>query len=140
MTAKIERTHVPEAARSGAPMSNTRLKPSWLLASFAAFAVVMGLSFTAAAQTATSTTGVVVGVVSDATGAVLPGVTVVLTDLNTNSPRETVTSESGHYSFANVLPGKYKLSATLEGFQQTIVPEIIFWMPSVSAWSASASL
>ena len=75
MTAKIERTDVPEAARPGAPMSNTRLKPSWLLATFAAFAVVMGLTFTAAAQTATSTTGVVVGVVSDATGAVLPGVT-----------------------------------------------------------------
>ena len=62
---------------------------------------------------------------SDATGAVLPGVTVVLTDINTNAPRETVTSESGHYSFANVLPGKYKLSATLQGFQQTIVPEIV---------------
>ncbi len=125
MTAKIERTDVPEAARPGAPMSNTRLKPSWLLATFAAFAVMMGLTFTAAAQTATSTTGVVVGVVSDATGAVLPGVTVVLTDINTNAPRETVTSESGHYSFANVLPGKYKLSATLQGFQQTIVPEIV---------------
>ena len=125
MTAKIERTDVPEAARPGAPMSNTRLKPSWLLATFAAFAVVMGLTFTAAAQTATSTTGVVVGVVTDATGAVLPGVSVVLTDVNTNAPRETVTSESGHYSFANVLPGKYKLSATLQGFQQTIVPEIV---------------
>ena len=45
--------------------------------------------------------------------------------MNTNVPRETVTSESGHYSFANVLPGKYKLSATLQGFQQTIVPEIV---------------
>jgi hypothetical protein len=107
MTAKFKRIHLP------------------LLATFAAFAIVMGVAFTAAAQTATSTTGVVVGVVSDATGAVLPGVTVVLTELNTNTPREAVTSESGHYSFANVLPGKYKLTATLEGFQQTIVPEIV---------------
>ena len=107
MTAKIER------------------KPARELASIASIAVVMGLlAGPAAAQTATSTTGVVSGVVSDATGGVLPGVTVLLTDLNTSAARETVTSESGHYSFANVLPGRYRLVATLAGFQQTIVPEI----------------
>jgi hypothetical protein len=91
------------------------------LASIALIAMVPG---SARAQTATATTGVVAGVVTDGTGAVLPGVAVVLTDVSTNAARETVTSTSGHYSFANILPGKYRLTATLEGFQQTIVPEI----------------
>ena len=128
MTAKIERKPaLATAAPALAPPSGAGRSPSWVRAArvLASIAVVMGLlTPSAAAQTATSTTGVVTGVVSDATGAVLPGVAVVLTDLNTSAARETVTSASGHYSFANVLPGRYSLAATLQGFQQTIVPEI----------------
>jgi hypothetical protein len=79
----------------------------------------------AAAQTPTATTGIVSGAVADASGAMLPGVAVVLTELGTNTARETVTSASGRYVFVNVLPGRYQIKATLEGFQQTIVPELI---------------
>jgi hypothetical protein len=77
-----------------------------------------------AAQTPTATTGVVSGVVTDASGGVLPGVTVELTDLSTNTSHETVTSESGHYAFSNLLPGRYGVKATLEGFQQAVLPEL----------------
>jgi hypothetical protein len=77
-----------------------------------------------AAQTPTATTGVVTGVITDASGGVLPGVTVELTDLNTNTVRATVTSESGNYAFANVLPGRYRVKAALQGFQQAVVPEL----------------
>jgi hypothetical protein len=128
MTAKIERKpSIAATARAWALLSGAGRKPSWLWFARAlpSIAVAMGLAAgPAAAQTATSTTGVVVGVVSDATGAVLPGVTVVLTDLSTSISRETVTSASGHYSFANVLPGRYRLTATLEGFQQSVVPSM----------------
>jgi len=77
------------------------------------------------AQTATSTTGVVQGTITDISGGVLPGVTVVLTDLNTNTSRETISGESGVYSFVSVLPGRYKVTATLQGFQQTVVPQVL---------------
>ncbi len=77
----------------------------------------------AGAQTATSTTGVVSGTVTDATDGVLPGVTVVLTDTNTSGTRDTVTSDSGHFAFVNVLPGRYRVAAKMQGFQQTIVPD-----------------
>jgi carboxypeptidase family protein len=76
------------------------------------------------AQTPTATTGVVSGVVTDASGGVLPGVAVVLTDLNTNAARETATSASGHYAFANVLPGRYRVQASLQGFQQAVLPSL----------------
>src|SRR4051812_15230595 len=70
----------------------------------------------ALAQTPTATTGVVSGVVTDASGGVLPGAVVELTDLSTNASHETVTSESGHYAFSNVLPGRYRVKASLQGF------------------------
>lgn len=79
----------------------------------------------AGAQTATATTGIVQGTVTDATGGVLPGVTVVLTDLRAGTARETVTTGSGHYTFVSVLPGRYRITARLEGFQQTVVPEVL---------------
>ena len=85
---------------------------------------MLGLGSTAAAQTATATTGVVSGTINDATGAVVPGVTVVLTDINTNASRETVSTESGHYSFISVLPGRYRLTASLQGFQQTSINDL----------------
>ena len=78
----------------------------------------------AAAQTPTATTGVVVGTLKDSTGAVLPGVTVVLTELATNAARETISDSTGHYAFAAVLPGRYRITATLEGFRPVVVPEV----------------
>ncbi|MBA2303660.1 MAG: carboxypeptidase regulatory-like domain-containing protein [Acidobacteria bacterium] len=73
------------------------------------------------AQSATATTGVVQGTVSDPTGGVVPGVAVILTDLNTSAPRETVTSDAGYYAFSGVLPGRYSVTAALSGFQQAVV-------------------
>ncbi len=129
MTATIEhKDGGPNTARSVARHrgASYRLRARFgLWTAFLAIVLAMGLAASPVhAQTATSTTGVVVGVVTDATGGVLPGVSVVLLDLNTNSARETTTSNSGHYSFANVLPGRYRITAALAGFQQTIVPEI----------------
>ncbi len=88
----------------------------------------LGLSLAAwpaAAQTATATTGVVSGTITDATGGVVPGVAVVLTDINTSASRETVSTESGHYSFIGVLPGRYRVTATLQGFQQTLISDVL---------------
>lgn len=95
------------------------------LAGAVAWSLLLGSLTTAAAQTATATTGVVSGTISDSTGGVLPGVTIVLTDLNTSAAREAVSSESGHYSFVSVLPGRYRLTATLQGFQQTNVSDLL---------------
>ena len=78
----------------------------------------------AGAQTATATTGVVSGTINGCHRRRVPGVTVVLTDTNTNGTRETVSSESGHYSFISVLPGRYRVTASLQGFQQTNISDL----------------
>jgi len=62
-------------------------------------------------------TGTVVGVVSDQSGAVVPGATVTLTDASTNASRETVTSRTGQYVFVNVSPSVYNITASKAGFE-----------------------
>ena len=66
-------------------------------------------------------TGSVQGYVHDSSGAVISGATVVITDLATNLHRDTKTDSDGAYNFLALPPGKYKIVASLTGFQQTTV-------------------
>jgi Carboxypeptidase regulatory-like domain/TonB dependent receptor len=57
------------------------------------------------------------GTITDGTGAVLPGVTVSLANVDTGFNRSTVTDAEGRYSFNAIPPtGKWTLSAELQGF------------------------
>src|SRR5688572_33391702 len=61
-----------------------------------------------------TTTGAIVGTLTDSTGAVLPGVTLTLTGPNLQGSRIAVSDEQGIYRFRNVPPGSdYKLAAQL---------------------------
>src|ERR1700674_2244614 len=66
-------------------------------------------------------TGNIAGTVSDQSSAVVPGVTVTLTDTATNTSRTTKTNDAGRYTFANVTPGKYNMTFAKEGFATTTV-------------------
>ena len=57
------------------------------------------------------------GSVSDATGALIPGVTVTATNNGTSVVTTVITNEAGVYSIPSLLPGVYKVSAELPGFQ-----------------------
>ena len=59
----------------------------------------------------------VTGTVTDSSNALLPGVTVKATAVDTGVITNTVSNDSGAYNFSNLLPGKYTLSASLPGFQ-----------------------
>ncbi len=75
--------------------------------------LLSGLSGPALAQQ----TGSVAGVVRDAQGGVLPGVTVTLaSDALIGGPRTTLTGETGNYQFALMPPGTYVLTFELPGF------------------------
>jgi hypothetical protein len=58
------------------------------------------------------------GLVTDSSNAVLPGVTVVLTNDATKATRQAVTDSKGSYYFASVPPGNYTLAAELSGFKK----------------------
>ena len=68
--------------------------PRWLR-SAVALAVFLSLTATAAAQTET---GRITGVVTDATGGILPGVTVNAKAVGTGATRTVVTDSAGHAS------------------------------------------
>ncbi|MBI2150870.1 MAG: carboxypeptidase regulatory-like domain-containing protein, partial [Acidobacteria bacterium] len=63
-----------------------------------------------------STYARVSGTIEDATGALLPGVSVTATNNATGVVTTVVSNESGAYNFPSLLPGVYKVSAELPGF------------------------
>ncbi len=56
------------------------------------------------------------GTVTDATGALIPGVEVTVTQTDTNLSRTVVTNETGSYVLTNLPIGPYELQAVLPGF------------------------
>jgi hypothetical protein len=63
------------------------------------------------------TTGDLLGVVKDSSGAILPGVTVSVTGPNIPRAQTTVTSENGSYRVTNLPPGTYTVTFELSGFK-----------------------
>ena len=61
--------------------------------------------------------GGISGRILDATGAVLPGVTVTATNAATGVARTTTSSETGDFSLPDLPLGAYNIEATLQGFQ-----------------------
>ena len=57
------------------------------------------------------------GRVTDESGAVLPGVTVTATQIDTGFARTVVTEGSGTYVMPNLPTGPYRLEASLQGFR-----------------------
>src|SRR4026209_3017738 len=57
------------------------------------------------------------GKVTDAQGAVLPGVSVVVKNEETGATRELTSSAEGTYVAAQLMPGKYSVSGRLTGFR-----------------------
>ena len=62
--------------------------------------------------------GSIVGNVTDAQGALAPGVTLTATNTGTGLEVETVTDADGAYTFRNLLPGSYDVKAVLSGFRE----------------------
>src|SRR5689334_22875931 len=75
----------------------------------------------AAAQT---TNGVISGIVTDAQGGVLPGVTVTGRNIETGITRTVVTEADGLYRLAALPPGRYEIKAELQGFGTANIPEM----------------
>ena len=64
------------------------------------------------------------GTIGDSSGAVIPGARIVLTEMQTNSSRESQTNESGLYVFTNLDPGLYQVEAEVEGFRKAVRGDI----------------
>ena len=78
-------------------------------------AVLLGLASIALAQGGNA---VINGTVFDQDMAVLPGVTVTVTNEATGLARETVTGDEGRFVVPTLTPGTYTIRAVLPGFQE----------------------
>ena len=68
--------------------------------------------------------GTIQGVVSDNSGAVIPGAQVNVTNLATGIESAVSTNEAGFYIVPGLNPGMYKVTATADGFAPQERPEL----------------
>src|SRR5881396_994160 len=82
--------------------------------------VMFCLFLVSLAAVAQSDRGTMTGTVLDTTGAVIPGVSVVATNVETGARYQTVSTETGNYTLAQMPAGLYQLSAELPGFKRYV--------------------
>ena len=66
----------------------------------------------------------VAGTVTDTTGAVIPGASVVLLNVERGSEQEVSTNEAGNYAYPDITPGTYTVRVSSEGFQTREVTDL----------------
>src|SRR4051794_18359607 len=101
--------HVPAAAAPGA----LAFKPRHLYTRALSLLLVFTL-FSCLSAHAQVLFGSMVGNVSDASGASIPGAAVKITQTATNQVFNTTTNESGGYTVANLPAGTYQVEITKE--------------------------
>ncbi|MGH9728174.1 MAG: carboxypeptidase regulatory-like domain-containing protein [Candidatus Acidiferrales bacterium] len=61
------------------------------------------------------------GVVTDASGAVVPGAQVQIVNTGTGAANSTTTDDEGKYEFADLPAGNYRLQIHMNGFQTSVI-------------------
>lgn len=87
----------------------------------AAVLAIVGSALSAVGQ---STSGRILGTISDASGASIAGAQVVVTDIQRGTSRTLTTDQSGAYVAAELHPGNYKVHVEAKGFKATERPNI----------------
>ncbi|HEY3381107.1 MAG TPA: TonB-dependent receptor [Vicinamibacterales bacterium] len=84
------------------------------------FFLIVALGLLVAPVAAQEFRGNITGVILDTTGGILPGVSVTVTNVDTNVAVTTVTSARGEYEARFLNPGKYSVTAELDGFKKLV--------------------
>src|ERR1051326_1698603 len=69
--------------------------------------------------------GSVTGKITDPNGAVVPGATVAIRNVDTNVEATATTNEEGAYSFPLLQPGKYRLTINAQGFSPATREDVV---------------
>jgi len=85
---------------------------------------VFALAWNASHARAQAVYGSVGGLITDATGGVMPGATVTITSVERQTSDAVVTNESGRYVKERLLPGTYEVKAELAGFKTAVFSDI----------------
>ena len=82
--------------------------------------VALLVSASPGASWAQAVTGTLLGTVTDAQGAGIPGASVTVTETGTNIGRTAPTNASGNYIFSNLKDGTYRVSVEMSGFRKVV--------------------
>jgi hypothetical protein len=85
------------------------------------FVVLLLVSVSACFAQSTAT---LAGTVTDPTGAVVPGASVKVRSLSTNTIRETVSDSAGAYVVPSLQPGDYEIRTTAAGFGTSVIKSV----------------
>jgi hypothetical protein len=77
------------------------------------------------------------GLVTDTSGATVPGVTVSIKNVGTGEVHEVKANEGGFYSVPNLLPGSYDITFSAQGFSQTIQKGVVLTVGAEQALNAN---
>jgi Carboxypeptidase regulatory-like domain/TonB dependent receptor len=107
----------PEFVAGGATGDALLVKAKRLLRYAACTLALVVAAVTGMPALAQNTTADVVGTVTDKSGAVVPGATVELTNVDTHEKRVVTSGAAGEYTFTLLKPSSYSLSVTASGFK-----------------------
>ncbi|HKM90846.1 MAG TPA: carboxypeptidase regulatory-like domain-containing protein [Candidatus Acidoferrales bacterium] len=88
-------------------------------------AVALLLFFPGGAWGQGETTSAILGQVTDATGAAIPGASVTITNRATGLERSARTDDQGRFNFPQLLPGTYSVAAAANGFQPQRLDNVV---------------
>jgi hypothetical protein len=89
------------------------VKAFWSMATFLCFSAVLF------GQTTSLT-----GTVADPSGAVIPGATISIVNVETGAPRDAVSDTQGRYTMERLTPGTYTLTAKASGFSDVVIDKV----------------
>src|SRR6202167_3124878 len=107
----LERWYMERCTQSFVRQSS-RLLPGVQMVGILSFLLLL-LAGSAVAQVSTASIN---GVIRDPSGAVIPGASIVLTNVDTSVERTSTTNEAGAYGFVSIPPGNYTIESTAKGF------------------------
>jgi hypothetical protein len=111
-------------------MKTENFKNYPLLLRLACLGLALSFAQLAAAQAGR---GGISGIISDSTGAIVPGATVSVTNNATRSKLTTLTTDAGVYSFISLAPGTYDVTASAKGFGTVVEKGISVTIDQVSS-------
>src|SRR5215813_8555399 len=82
--------------------------------------VVLLIAVSCSLVVAQTSTASIVGVVRDASGALIPGVTINVKHIDSGQTRTVISSETGNYSAPSLPVGPYEISTSMPGFKQAV--------------------
>jgi hypothetical protein len=95
----------------------------WLLCDVRVLAFAV-LACATSAMSAQQVTGDIVGTITDAQGAVVPGAQVTAENTGTHQKRTITSSASGEYTISELQPGDYTIVITAAGFKTSTIRDV----------------